>query len=216
MGQVWDCPLAVPSSSRMEGDYGRLRTLRVVRVSASLSPRMWWHLMAVTDARSTAPMLATAPQRYGLALFSIATALGLAHIFLHFHLPQPFAAFALSAIAITFWYGGIKAGILATALASIVRYSFDPSAGAIALGFYDLTFLIFAVLMSMLTRARDELEGRITERTAALTNANEGLKLQIAERKQAEYLIGQVFECSPDGISIIGPNYRYRRVNPVY
>ena len=172
--------------------------------------------MAATNARSTARMLTTTPQRYGLALFSIATALGLAHIFLHFHLPQPFAAFALSAIAITFWYGGIKAGILATVLASIVRYSFDPSAGAIALGFYDLTFLIFAVLMSMVTRARDDLEGRITERTAELTHANEGLKLEIAERKQAEYLIGQVFECSPDGISIIGPDYRYRRVNPVY
>jgi PAS domain S-box-containing protein len=29
-------------------------------------------------------------------------------------------------------------------------------------------------------------------------------------------LIGQVFECSPDGISIIGPDHRYRRVNPIY
>jgi hypothetical protein len=44
--------------------------------------------------------------RYGLALVSIAAAFGLAQIFLHFHLPQPFAAFALSAIAIAFWYGG--------------------------------------------------------------------------------------------------------------
>ncbi|PYY13866.1 MAG: hypothetical protein DMG61_11920 [Acidobacteria bacterium] len=200
----------------MEVDYGWLKTLRVVRVFASPFQRTWWYMMATANGGSTAPTLATTPQRYGLALFSIATAFGLARIFLYFHLPQPFAAFALSAIAITFWYGGTKAGIVATVLASIVRYSFETGVGTIAFAFYDLTFVVFAVLMSMVTRARDDLEERITERTAELTHANEGLRLEIAERKQAEYLIGQVFECSPDGISIIGPDYRYRRVNPVY
>lgn len=159
---------------------------------------------------------ASAVRRYGIALFSIAAALGLARIFLYFHLPQPFAAFALSAIAITFWYGGTKAGILSALLASIVRYALEPGLGAIPLAFYDLAFVIFALLMSMVTRARDQLEVRVGERTADLTHANEHLKLQIAERKQAEYLIGQVFECSPDGISIVGRDYRYRRVNPVY
>lgn len=154
--------------------------------------------------------------RYGLALVSVVIALGLARTFVYFHLPQPFAAFALSAIAITFWYAGIWPGILATILACFLRYSFDPRAGAIPLAFYDLTFVIFAVLMSVVASAREDLEGRIAERTSELTQANEGLKLEIAERKQAEYLIGQVFECSPDGISVIGPDYRYRRVNPVY
>jgi len=38
----------------------------------------------------------------------------------------------------------------------------------------------------------------------------------ITERKQAEYLTGQVFESSPDGISIVGRDFRYQRVNPVY
>jgi hypothetical protein len=41
---------------------------------------------------------------YGLDLVSVVT-LGLAHTFVSFHFPQPFTAFALSAIAITFWYG---------------------------------------------------------------------------------------------------------------
>ena len=59
--------------------------------------------------------------RYGLALISVAVAAGLARAFLHFHLPQPFAAFALSAIAITFWYAGTAPGILAAVLASLVR-----------------------------------------------------------------------------------------------
>src|SRR5438105_15123080 len=66
---------------------------------------------------------ASAALRYGLAFASIAAALGLAHTFLYFHLPQPFAAFALSAIAITFWYGGPKPGIVAAALAPIIRYT---------------------------------------------------------------------------------------------
>ena len=38
----------------------------------------------------------------------------------------------------------------------------------------------------------------------------------ITERKRAEYLTGQVFESSPDGICIIGRDYRYQRVNPVF
>jgi PAS domain S-box-containing protein len=40
--------------------------------------------------------------------------------------------------------------------------------------------------------------------------------MDITERKRAEYLTGQVFETSPDGKSIVGRDYRYQRVNPVY
>jgi PAS domain S-box-containing protein len=38
----------------------------------------------------------------------------------------------------------------------------------------------------------------------------------ITERKRAEYLTGQVFESLPDGVAIIGRDYRYQQVNPVY
>src|SRR5256712_794890 len=38
----------------------------------------------------------------------------------------------------------------------------------------------------------------------------------ITERKQAEYLTRQVFESSPDAVAVIGRNYRYQQVNPVY
>ena len=125
--------------------------------------------------------------RYGLALVSIAVALGLAQIFLHFHLPQPFAAFALSAIAIAFWYGGTGPGILAAVLASLVRtYFFEPEANAVSRLLYDLVFLVFALLMSQVTRARNELEARVAERTADLTHTNEELMLEIAERRRAE------------------------------
>src|ERR1700676_2571663 len=125
--------------------------------------------------------------RYGLALVSLAAALGLAQGFLHFHLPQPFTAFALSAIAITFWYGGTGPGIVAAVLASLVRtYFFEAEANAVSRLLYDLVFLVFALLMSQGTRVRNELEARVAERTADLTRANEELMLEIAERKHAE------------------------------
>ena len=38
----------------------------------------------------------------------------------------------------------------------------------------------------------------------------------ITEAKRAEYFITQVFHSSPDGISIVGRDYRYQRVNPIY
>ena len=138
---------------------------------------------AKLTARSAAPIAL----RYGLALASVSAALALAFTFLHFDLPQPFAAFALSAIAITFWYGGVMPGILAAVLSSLVRtYFFEPEAGAVSRLLYDLVFLVFALLMAQGTRARNELEERVAERTADLTRANEELKLEIAERKRAE------------------------------
>jgi PAS domain S-box-containing protein len=125
--------------------------------------------------------------RYGLAFASVAAAFGLADAFLYFHLPQPFTAFALTAIAITFWYGGSKPGILAALLSCFVRsYLFESEVNVVSRVLYNLVFLIFALLMTVVTRARDELEVRVAERTADLTRTNEDLKLQIAERKRAE------------------------------
>jgi PAS domain S-box-containing protein len=156
-------------------------------------------------------------RRYGLALVSVAAALGLARAFIHFHLPQPFAAFALTAIAVTFWYAGTAPGILAAVLSSLVRsYFFEPITDTQARLIYDLVFLVFALLMTRVARARHELERRVAERTAELTRSNDNLKREIAERNQAEYLTGEVFECSPDAVLIIGTDYRYKRVNPVH
>jgi PAS domain S-box-containing protein len=156
-------------------------------------------------------------RRYGLAVLSVAIAVGLARFFLHFNLPQPFAAFALSAIAITFWYAGTAPGILATILASLVRsIFFEPNTGTGPRVLYDLVFLVFALLMTWVARERNDLEARVEERTEELTRTNDNLRREIADRNQAEYLTSKVFECSPDAVSIIGTDYRYKRVNPVY
>jgi PAS domain S-box-containing protein len=126
-------------------------------------------------------------RRYGLALISVAAAFGLAHAFLYYHLPQPFTAFALSAIAITFWYGGINPGIAATLASLLVRdYFFETDTDAVSRIPYGLVFMAFALVMALITRGRNELEVRVAERTAELTGANEDLKLEIAKRKRIE------------------------------
>jgi C4-dicarboxylate-specific signal transduction histidine kinase len=135
---------------------------------------------------------ASAAMRYGLALVSVAASAGLAQLFLYFHLPLAFNAFALSAIALTFWYGGTKPGILAAVLSALVRsYIFDPEINSISRVLYDLVFLVFALLMTGVTHARDDLEVRVAERTAELTRANEDLRLEIAERNRAEEALRQ-------------------------
>ena len=160
---------------------------------------------------------ASAVLRYGLAFASVAAALGLASAFVYFHLPQTFGTFALSAIAVTFWYAGTKPGILAALLSSVVRdFLFDAQTNGESRLLFDLVFLVFALLMTQVVRGRNDLQLRVAERTAELTRSNEDLRREIAERSQAEYLTGQVFECSPDAVLIIGTDYRYKRVNPVH
>ena len=124
---------------------------------------------------------------YGLAIASLSAALLLEMLFTHFHLPHAFAAWALSAIAITFWYGGTKPGIVAVLLAIMIRsYLFESEVSTVSRVLYDLAFVIFAVLMSWLKRRRSELEEKVAERTAELTVTNEELKKEIAERKRAD------------------------------
>ena len=81
---------------------------------------------------------------------------------------------------------------------------------------FDLVFLVFALLMTRVVRERNQLERRVAARTAELTRSNDELKREIAERTQAEYLTGQVFEGSPDAVLIIGTDYTYKRVNSAH
>jgi PAS domain S-box-containing protein len=124
---------------------------------------------------------------YGLAVVSVAAALGLSLAFTHFHLPQPFGAFALSAIALTFWYAGTGPGILAAVLSSLVRdYLFDPNTSTESRLLFDLVFLVFAFLMTRVARVRNQLELRVAKRTAELTELNDNLKREIFKHHQVE------------------------------
>jgi transcriptional regulator with PAS, ATPase and Fis domain len=124
---------------------------------------------------------------YLLAVVSVVSASLAARTFLYFHLPLAIATLSLCAIAVTFWYGGDKPGILALVLAVLIRtFVFKPEVDLISRIIYNLVFILFAVFMAQATRARRELESRVAKRTAALTQANEELKIEISERKRAE------------------------------
>src|SRR5207342_3543518 len=117
--------------------------------------------------------------RYGLAFASVLGALLLEFLFQYLNAPHPFAAFALSAIAITFWYGGTKPGIVAVLLSLVIRgYLFEPEVGGLARALYDLVFVIFGVLMSWLRRRRSELETKVADRTVELRATNTDLQRQ--------------------------------------
>src|SRR5882724_2381228 len=145
--------------------------------------------------------------RYGLALASVTGALLLELLFHHFNLPHPFAAFALSAIAITFWYGGTKPGIVAVLLSSLIRgFIVEGATSSLSRALYNLVFLLFAVLMIWVRRSRDALEVAVADRTARLTAANEEL------RKRKEQLDG-LFELSPDAVILTDEDFHVLRVN---
>src|SRR5260370_29123781 len=115
-------------------------------------------------------------RRYGLAFASVAGALLLDLLFQHFHLPHPFAAFALSAIAITFWYGGTKPGIVAVLLASLIRgFIFEGETSGLSRVLYELVFLTFGILMIWVRRGWEALEAGIQHGTTKVPTAHLGL-----------------------------------------
>jgi PAS domain S-box-containing protein len=146
-------------------------------------------------------------RRYGLAFTSVAGALLLDLLFRYFKLPHPFAAFALSAIAATFWYAGTKPGIVAALLSSLIRgFIFDGETSRLSHVLYDLVFLTFALLMIWVRRRKEALEVAIADRTAKLMAANEDL----CRRK--EQLDG-LFELSPDAVILTDEDFHVLRVN---
>jgi PAS domain S-box-containing protein len=144
--------------------------------------------------------------RYGLAVASVATALGTTLILRHYNFPAHFIShFTLIAIGITFWLAGTGPGLLAYLLSSL-------GVGILArnhflLPTFDLEpFLILYAIASLLMgwfsasqrraerfliEARNNLELRVAERTGELTRANEDLQNTQAElRRREAYLAG--------------------------
>src|ERR1700745_1304511 len=145
--------------------------------------------------------------RYGLAFASVAGALLLELLFHPFNLSHPFAAFALSAIAITFWYGGTKPGIVAVLLSSLIRgFIVEGATSSLSRVLYNLVFLLFAVLLIWGRRSRDALEVEVTDRKERLAAANEEL------RREKEQLDG-LFELSPDAVILTDDDFHVLRVN---
>src|ERR1700752_1084020 len=139
--------------------------------------------------------------RYGLAVASVATALGTNLILRPFNFPSHFIShFTLIAIGITFWRAGTGPGLLAYLLSSLgvsilarnhfllPTFNLEP---------FFIFYAIFSLLMGrfsasrrraerLLIEARSHLELRVAERTGELTRANEDLQNTQAELRRSE------------------------------
>jgi PAS domain S-box-containing protein len=125
---------------------------------------------------------------YGLAILSVAIALGLSFLFERYHFRDAELPLFLFAIALTAWYAGVGPAILAVVSSSLVfnyfftepLYSFYVKPAELP---YYIAFVVFALLITWfstvrrrfeaeLVQARDELEIEVTERTqqASLLN----------------------------------------------
>jgi PAS domain S-box-containing protein len=121
--------------------------------------------------------------RYGIAVLSVAIAIGLDFLLLrHFEaILTPF----LFAVAATVWYAGTGPGVLAIVLSvlSLNYFLLRPTLSFSTISYADLVYLIFCIFCALavgwvsavrrraeqeLRQAREELEAKVVERTANL------------------------------------------------
>jgi formate hydrogenlyase transcriptional activator len=159
------------------------------------------------------PALAVA-LRYGLAVASVATALGTTLILRHYGSPPRFIShFTLIAIAVTFWCAGTGPGLFALFL-SCLGVSLLARNHFLLPGFplesVLIFFAVFSSLMSwfsasrrraeqLLTEARDHLELRVAERTGELVRANAELQDTQATLRSREAYLAQAQRLSQTG-----------------
>jgi K+-sensing histidine kinase KdpD len=128
------------------------------------------------------PEALSAFQGYGLAVLSVAAALGLALLLDRYHTRDVELPLFLLAVALIAWYGGLGPGLVGLVLsATVFNYFFtEPlysfSIERVDLPFY-LVFVIFAALVTWfstvrrrveqdLRHSRDDLESEVTQRRA--------------------------------------------------
>ncbi|WP_051979435.1 sensor histidine kinase [Edaphobacter aggregans] len=141
--------------------------------------------------------------RYGLAVFSVSVALGVALLLERFHFRDVADPLFLIAITVTVWYAGTGPAILAVVLGSMTdAYYFIEPIYSIYTAREDLPhFIIFILFAFLITRfaagrhrveaellqARDKLEIEVAERTHKL-------EIEVAERTQQASLLNLTHE----------------------
>jgi PAS domain S-box-containing protein len=128
-----------------------------------------------------------AMQRYGLAVLSVSVALGGALLIDRFHVRDVEVPLFLFALAITAWYGGVGAAVLALLLAFLTFdyfftepiYTFYISGSDIP---YFVVFAAFASLVTWFSAIRRRVEGELRQ-------ARDKLAIEVTERTQQASLL---------------------------
>jgi C4-dicarboxylate-specific signal transduction histidine kinase len=138
---------------------------------------------------------------YGVAILSVGAAVTITLLSKEVFQSTPNALF-FCAIIFASWLGGFGPGILASVLSTLsVKFYFTPPFHTLAITLAEMPrfaiFLFAGAFISWLSgeqrraeaalrQARDELEHKVFERTAALRETNEHLETEITERKRVE------------------------------
>jgi PAS domain S-box-containing protein len=135
----------------------------------------------------SAPMAISLVQRYGLALLSVAVALGASLFLTRYDFRSVADSLFLLAIAISVWYAGLGPAILALVLSglAIVYYFIEP-----IYTFYVtradvphfIIFILFALLLTWFSTVRRRVE-------KDLLQARDRLEIEVAERTQQASLL---------------------------
>jgi PAS domain S-box-containing protein len=155
----------------------------------------------LTEVRRTLPSVL---MHYGVAVGSVTLALLLVLAFRPLFGPMPASLFFLAIIG-SAWYGGVRAGLLATLGATIAldylsirpANSLMPIPETLSDQMLLGVFVIAALTLNVFTVARRQaqlalrqmnqtLEQRVQDRTAALTRANAVLQTELGTRKSIE------------------------------
>jgi PAS domain S-box-containing protein len=125
--------------------------------------------------------------RYGLAVVSVAAALGLALFMQRFHFRDVELPLFLFAVAVTAWYAGSGPGALAFVLSSgLFNYFFTEPVYTLYVKSTDLPYYIifvsFALLVAGFSAVRRRVEGELRQ-------ARDQLQLEVEERTQQASLL---------------------------
>jgi PAS domain S-box-containing protein len=126
-------------------------------------------------------------QRYGLAVLSVSVALGGALLLERFHFRGVGVPLFLFAVAVTTWYGGTGAAVLALLLSCIsFDYFFVEPLYRLDISFSDLPyFIVFAAFATLVTWF-SSVQRRIERE---LLQARDDLEIEVAERTQQASLL---------------------------
>ena len=129
------------------------------------------------------------------------------------------------AVALAALFGGLWAGLLATALSGLLAdYFWIPPTGSLAihepvdqlsLAIFCLSGAIVSLIAERLRRAdraaqraeagrREEIEGLVQQRTAELVAATDALQAEIVRRRSVEDKFRQVIESAPTPMIVVG------------